>query len=145
MFRRENANVLSGCIYLRLSKDDDCGGESASISNQRKLLLRYAAEHQFTIEKEFCDDGYSGTTFNRPGFKEMISAVEKQEINLILTKDLSRLGRDYIQTGQYTELFFPSRGIRFIAIGDGYDSAYSSSDMIPFRNVVKDTGCLCRV
>lgn len=138
MSQHEKIKDLRGCIYLRLSKDDDSCGESASISNQRKLLLRYAKEHRFTVEKEFCDDGYSGTTFNRPGLKQMIAAVEKQEINLILTKDLSRLGRDYIQTGQYTELFFPSHGIRFIAIGDGYDSAFSSTDMIPFRNVVNE-------
>lgn len=138
MKRCENPNALRGCIYLRLSKDDDSCGESASISNQRKLLIRYAEEHHFTIEREYCDDGYSGTTFDRPGLRQMIAAVEKQEINLILTKDLSRLGRDYIQTGQYTELFFPSHGVRFIAVGDGYDSAYSSTDMIPFRNVVNE-------
>lgn len=133
-----NPISLRGGIYLRLSKDDELSGESASISNQRKLLLRYAAEHGFSIEKEFCDDGYSGTTFNRPGFKQMIADIKEKKINLVLTKDLSRLGRDYIKTGQYTELFFPSHGVRFIAVGDSYDSAVSSSDMIPFRNIVNE-------
>lgn len=132
-----SASIL-GAIYLRLSKDDDTSGESSSISNQRKLLLKYAAEHRLPIVQEYADDGFSGTTFNRPGFQAMIRDVEAQKINLILTKDLSRLGRDYIKTGQYTELFFPSHKVRFIAVGDGYDSAYSSSDMIPFMNVVNE-------
>lgn len=131
-------NPVLGAIYLRLSKDDDTSGESSSISNQRKLLLKYAAEHGLSIVREYVDDGFSGTTFNRPGFLAMIKDVEAGNINLILTKDLSRLGRDYIKTGQYTELFFPSHGVRFIAVGDGYDSAYSSSDMIPFMNVVNE-------
>lgn len=130
-----------GAVYLRLSKDDGAG-ESASIFNQRKFLLKYAKEHGFTVMREYVDDGFSGTTFDRPGFKQMIADVEAGEINLILTKDLSRLGRDYIKTGQYTELFFPSRRVRFIAAGDGYDSACSCSDYIPFMNVVKSRRCL---
>lgn len=127
-----------GAVYLRLSKDDEGSGESLSIANQRKMLLRYASEHSLTIIREYVDDGYSGTSFDRPGFKKMIADIEKKEIRLVLTKDLSRLGRDYIKTGQYTELFFPSRGVRFIAVGDGYDSAFSSTDLIPFRNVVNE-------
>ena len=87
----------------------------------------------------FCRYRYHTSLFDRPGFKRMIEDIEKKEIGLVLTKDLSRLGRDYIKTGQYTELFFPSRGVRFIAVGDGYDSAFSSTDLIPFRNVVKNT------
>lgn len=131
-------SFLSGAIYLRLSKDDEGSGESLSISNQRSLLLRYAREHHFTITREYTDDGYSGTTFNRPGFRQMITDIEHGELRLVLTKDLSRLGRDYIKTGEYTELFFPSHGVRFIAVGDGYDSACSSSDLIPFRNVINE-------
>lgn len=129
---------VRGALYLRLSKDDDAAGESSSISNQRKLLLRYAAEHAFPIVSEYSDDGFSGTTFERPGFQAMIRDVEDGKLNLILTKDLSRLGRDYIKTGQYTELFFPSHGVRFIAVGDGYDSAGANSDLIPFMNVVNE-------
>lgn len=131
-------SFLPGAIYLRLSKDDEGSGESLSIVNQRKMLLRYASEHGLTIIREYVDDGYSGTSFERPGFKKMIEDIEKKEIGLVLTKDLSRLGRDYIKTGQYTELFFPSHGVRFIAVGDGYDSAFSSTDLIPFRNVVNE-------
>lgn len=131
-------SFLPGAIYLRLSKDDEGAKESLSIANQRKMLLRYAAEHGLTVIREYVDDGYSGTSFDRPGFKRMIEDIEKKEIGLVLTKDLSRLGRDYIKTGQYTELFFPSRGVRFIAVGDGYDSAFSSTDLIPFRNVVNE-------
>lgn len=129
---------IRGAIYLRLSKDDESNKESSSISNQRKLLLKYAKLHYFPIIKEYCDDGFSGTSFDRPGFKQMITDIEKKEINLILTKDLSRLGRDYIKTGQYTELFFPAHHVRFIAVGDGYDSALSNDDLIPFRNIINE-------
>lgn len=127
-----------GAIYLRLSKDDEGSGESLSIANQRKLLLSYAAGHHLSILREYVDDGYSGTSFDRPGFKRMIRDIKAGEIRLVLTKDLSRLGRDYIRTGEYTELFFPSHQVRFIAVGDGYDSAFSSPDLIPFRNVVNE-------
>ena len=132
------SQAAAGAIYLRLSKDDEGSGESISIANQRKLLLRYAKEHHFTIIREYVDDGFSGTSFNRPGFQRLIEDIQKKEIRLVLTKDLSRLGRDYIKTGEYTELFFPAHKVRFIAIGDGYDSASSSSDLIPFRNVVNE-------
>ena len=128
----------AGALYLRLSRDDERETESLSISNQRKLLLSYAREHHFPVIGEYADDGYSGTTFDRPAFRRMIRDVEQGKIDLILTKDLSRLGRDYIRTGEYTESFFPSRGVRFIAVGDGYDSALSSPDLVPFRNVINE-------
>lgn len=128
----------AGAIYLRLSKDDEGSKESISIANQRKLLLRYAREHRFTIMREYVDDGFSGTSFDRPGFNRLIEDICKGEIRLVLTKDLSRLGRDYIKTGQYTELFFPAHRVRFIAVGDGYDSASSNADLIPFRNVINE-------
>ena len=131
-------SALPGAIYLRLSKDDEGSRESMSIANQRKLLLKYARDHHFTIQREYADDGYSGTSFCRPAFRRMIADIERGEIRLVLTKDLSRLGRDYIKTGEYTELFFPSHGVRFIAVSDGYDSACSSSDLIPFRNVINE-------
>ena len=85
-------SFLPGAIYLRLSKDDEGAKESLSIANQRKMLLRYAAEHGLTVIREYVDDGYSGTSFDRPGFKRMIEDIEKKEIGLVLTKDLSRLG-----------------------------------------------------
>lgn len=98
---------LRGAIYLRLSKDDDGRKESSSIGSQRRLLLRYAQEKGFPIVREYSDDGWSGTTFDRPAFQEMIRDIKRGEINLVMTKDLSRLGRDYILSGQYTELFSP--------------------------------------
>ena len=127
-----------GAIYLRLSKDDESRRESSSISSQRRLLMSYAKEHDFSIVKEYSDDGWSGTTFDRPAFQEMIQDIKKGSINLILTKDLSRLGRNYIVSGQYTEFFFPSMNVRFIAVNDGYDSAVSDSDMIPFKNIMNE-------
>ncbi len=127
-----------GAIYLRLSKDDESRRESSSISSQRRLLMSYAKEHDFSIVKEYSDEGWSGTTFDRPAFQEMIQDIKKGKINLILTKDLSRLGRNYIVSGQYTEFFFPSMNVRFIAVNDGYDSAVSDSDMIPFKNIMNE-------
>ena len=131
-------SCVRGAIYLRLSKDDETRRESSSISSQRRLLHRYAQAHGFPIVREYSDDGWSGTTFNRPAFQEMIHDIEQGEINLVMTKDLSRLGRDYIVSGQYTELFFPSKNVRFIAVNDGYDSAVSDSDLIPFKNIVNE-------
>ena len=108
-------------LYMRLSRDDGVG-ESSSITTQRKILRVYAEEHDFSIYDEYIDDGWSGTSFERPEFKRMIGDIEAGHIDLVLTKDLSRLGRDYITTGQYTEIYFPSKGVRYIAINDGYDS-----------------------
>ena len=84
------------------------------------------------------DDGWSGTTFDRPDFKRMIQDIEAKKINLVITKDLSRLGRDYITTGQYTEIYFPTKGVRYIAINDGHDSDSPYTDIAPFKNVVKN-------
>lgn len=131
-------NNTQGAFYLRLSKDDDNLKESSSISNQRKLLQEYAQKAGFNIVAEFCDDGVSGTTFDRPGFKQLIQAIEDGLINLVLVKDLSRLGRDYIQTGQYTEVYFPSKNVRFIAVNDDVDSDQPFNDLAPFRNVVNE-------
>lgn len=127
-----------GAIYLRLSKDDESRKESSSISSQRRLLINYAREHDFPVIKEYSDDGWSGTTFERPAFQEMIQDIKQGKINLVLTKDLSRLGRNYIVSGQYTEFFFPSMNVRFIAVNDGYDSEVSDSDIIPFKNIMNE-------
>ena len=130
--------VWEAGLYLRLSKDDKGVQESASIENQRKMLVAYADENRFRIAGVYIDDGYSGTNFERPGFQQMIKDIEAGFINLVLTKDLSRLGRDYIMTGQYTELFFPEHGVRYIAVNDGYDSAGNYNDIAPFKNVVNE-------
>lgn len=124
-------------LYMRLSKEDGTG-ESASISTQKKMLRSYAKENGFDVYREYVDDGYSGTNFERPAFKELLEDIERKLINLIITKDLSRLGRDYIMTGQYTEIYFPSKGVRYIAVNDGYDSESPWSDIAPFKNIVNE-------
>ncbi len=125
-------------IYLRLSKDDG-NSESSGIESQRILLREYAEEHGFEIVKEYCDDGYSGTGFDRPAFKKMLSDAESGKIDLILVKDLSRLGRDYIRTGSYIEEYFPQHDIRFIAVNDSYDTENAEmSELAPFKNVINE-------
>ena len=115
-------------------------GESESISNQRSILQEFAKENNITICSEYIDDGISGTTFERPSFQRMIKHILQNKINMILTKDLSRLGRDYIQTGYYIEKFFPENNVRYIALLDGIDteSDNPSNDITPFRAVFND-------
>ncbi len=125
-------------LYMRLSKDDDGVKESASISTQRKMLRSYAKENEYAVFDEYIDDGFSGTNFDRPDFKRMIQDIEDKKVNMVITKDLSRLGRDYIMSGQYTELYFPSKGVRYIAINDGYDSDSPYNDIAPFRHVINE-------
>lgn len=125
-------------LYLRLSHDDNNSGESQSIQNQRRLLQAYAAQHGFAIVGEYVDDGWSGTRFDRPRFQDMLRDMKKHRFEAVLVKDLSRLGRDYIQTGRYLELVFPEHGVRLIAVGDGIDTARSDTDLAPFRNVINE-------
>ena len=125
-------------IYCRLSKDDAGEGESSSISTQKSILTDYCATSGLDIYKIYTDDGYSGLNFNRPGFQEMMADAEAGHINMIITKDLSRLGRDYIMTGYYLELIFPSKNIRYVALSDGYDSLKSDNDIAPFKNILND-------
>ena len=125
-------------IYCRLSRDDDVQGDSNSIANQKKLLSKYAKEYGFSNIKYFVDDGYTGTNFNRPGFIEMIEAAEAGYIGAIFVKDMSRLGRDYLQVGYYTDNFFPEHDIRFIAVNDGVDSAEGENEFAPFRNIMNE-------
>lgn len=127
-------------IYLRLSKEDETVGQSESIENQKNFITKYVLEQNWNIIDIFIDDGFSGLNFNRPGFKSMLSAIESKKINLVITKDLSRLGRDYIDTGYYIERYFPSKNVRYIAINDGIDtfSNNSNNDMSPFKSVIND-------
>ncbi len=131
-------------LYCRLSHDDELQGESNSIINQKKMLNIYAREHGFVNTQDFVDDGYSGANFDRPAFKEMLEGVEKDEIKTVIVKDMSRLGRNYLQVGMYTEMIFPKKGVRFIAINDGVDSEKGENEMTALRNLfnewlVKDT------
>ena len=125
-------------IYLRLSCDDDVHGESVSISNQRQMLTQYCREHGLRLVDEYVDDGYSGTNFDRPSFQRMLDDIENGKINCVVTKDLSRLGRNYILTGQYTEIYFPSKNVRYIAVSDGVDSEKGESEIAPFLNILNE-------
>lgn len=127
-------------MYIRLSREDGDKQESESISNQRKILQRYIKENDLTLIKEYIDDGVSGTTFNRPGFNELLQDIENKSINMVITKDLSRLGRDYIKTGEYIENYFPEKNIRYVAITDGIDTYIDSTnnDITPFKAIMND-------
>ena len=127
----------NAALYIRLSKDDSLT-ENSSIISQQKMLRDYALENGYSMYREYIDDGFSGTNFNRPGFKKMIEDINANKVNMVITKDLSRLGRDYITAGQYTEIFFPAKGVRFIAINDGYDSTSTYTDLIPFKNILNE-------
>lgn len=135
---KKSSVACRAVLYLRLSRDDDNPGESESIQNQRSLLQGYAAQYGFTIVGEYVDDGWSGTRFDRPRFQDMLRDMEQRRFEVVLVKDLSRLGRDYIQTGRYLELVFPEHGVRLIAVGDGIDTARSDTDLAPFRNVINE-------
>ena len=133
-----NTTTYHAGLYYRLSKDDEQHGESVSIGTQRSILTDYCLDHGFEIVKEYVDDGYSGLNFNRPGFLELRDDIESGKINLVITKDLSRLGRDYITTGYYLEFFFPAKDVRYIAIADGFDSLKSNNEIAPFKNILND-------
>ena len=125
-------------IYLRLSRDDG-NEESQSIQSQREILTAYVQRQGWKIFDEYSDDGYSGTDFNRPGFQRMLNDIESGKINMVITKDLSRLGRNYIQVGYYTEEYFPVKGVRYIAVNDSYDSIdEDGNDFVPLRNFMNE-------
>lgn len=126
-------------LYERLSRDDDLTGDSNSIINQKKLLEDYAREHGFTNCVHFTDDGWSGANFERPNWKRMIAGIESGEIGYVLVKDLSRVGRDYLQVGFYTEVMFREKGVHFIAISNGVDSERrESAEFAPFLNIMNE-------
>ena len=128
-------------MYLRLSKDDERSGESLSIENQRKVLTNYINEQGWTLYDEYVDDGYSGTSFERPGVQRLLEDAKNGKINLIICKDMSRFGRNYIQVGQYVDYIFPMYNIRFIALTDNIDTANNNSasmEMLPIVNVFNE-------
>jgi|GEM_PF-3573399 len=132
------ANDKYTILYARLSQDDGSQGESNSINNQRLILEKYAKENGFENLKFMADDGYSGTNFNRPSFKELMLLVENGQVETIIVKDMSRFGREYLEVGRYTEIVFPNYDVRFIAIGDGIDSLYGNDDFTPFKNIINE-------
>ena len=125
-------------IYVRLSKDDERAGESVSIENQKLMLTKYCEEQGWNDYSIYCDDGASGTNFDRPGVTRLIEDAKDGKIDLILVKDLSRFGRNYIQVGQFTDYLFPMIGVRFIALNDGVDTLHSDNDIMPFRNLLNE-------
>ncbi|WP_434779877.1 recombinase family protein [Streptococcus dysgalactiae] len=126
-------------LYCRLSKDDGNSVESMSIWSQKVMLKQFAESNNIAIYDYYVDDGYSGTNFERPSFKKMITDIENGKINCVITKDLSRLGRNYLQSGAYIEMYFPQKNIRYIAITDGIDTLNSNqNDIMPFKNILNE-------
>lgn len=143
---RGGLKKISAAIYLRLSGDDKGACESTSIRSQRRLLMDYA-EHRddLKITAEYCDDGYSGVDFSRPDFLRMLGDIYAGKISCVIVKDFSRLGRDYIETGRFIQSVFPSMGVRFIAVAEGYDSLYADTSqvriIVPFKNFINESYC----
>ena len=127
----------TAALYCRLSRDDNMDSESNSITNQKRILEKIAKEKGYTDTEFFIDDGITGTTLNRPSFQRMLKAIEAGYISAVIVKDLSRLGRDYLKVGHYTEEFFPQHDVRLIAISDCIDSAEGDNEFAPFKNIMK--------
>ena len=127
-------------LYIRLSKEDENEGPSGSVTNQQSLLHAFVREHRLDVYDTYIDDGWSDTSFDRPGFQRMLRDIEAGKVNMVITKDLSRLGRDYIMTGHYMERYFPEKRVRYISLLDGVDTGIESSanDITPFRAIMND-------
>ena len=135
---RQTTQQLITALYPRLSHEDELQGESNSISNQKRILETYAKQNGFSNLRWYTDDGYSGANFQRPGFQAMLADIEAGKVGTVIVKDMSRLGRKYLQVGMYTEMIFPQKGVRFIAINDGVDSAQGENDFAPLRNIFNE-------
>ncbi len=135
-----NPTEYHAALYIRLSKEDECEGPSQSVTNQKSLLNEFVKEQNLTVYDTYVDDGWSGTDFERPAFQRMIGDIEAKRVNMVITKDLSRLGRDYIMTGHYMERYFPEKKVRYISLLDGIDTGIESSanDITPFRAIMND-------
>lgn len=135
---KEQRKSYIAALYCRLSVDDMQDGTSVSIETQKKILEDYCKNNNITIYDFYCDDGYTGTNFNRPDFQRLLRDAENEQFNMVIVKDLSRLGREYIGVGKYIEEYFPERNIRFVAIGDDYDSEFRKGDLdfvVPMKNL----------
>ena len=139
MLRQATQNLITA-LYPRLSHEDELQGESNSISNQKRILEAYAKQNGFTNLRWYTDDGYSGANFQRPGFQAMLADIEAGKVGTVIVKDMSRLGRNYLQVGFYTEMLFPQKGVRFIAVNDNVDSANGGmdNDFAPLRNIFNE-------
>ena len=136
----KKSELFYTAVYIRLSREDGDKEESDSVGNQRKLLTEYVSKMEnLIIYDVYVDDGYTGTSFDRPSFKRMIADIEQGKVNCVVVKDLSRFGRDYIDTGRYLERVFPELGVRFISISDGIDSVRQAYDMLlPIKNIFNE-------
>jgi DNA invertase Pin-like site-specific DNA recombinase len=137
MFMKKETSS-SAAIYCRLSRDDGFEGESNSIGQQKEMLKKYCADNGFAVYKIYADDGYSGTTFERPSFKEMITDIEYGRVNIVIVKDLSRLGRNNAVVAHYTELYFPQNNIRFIAVNDSIDTFRGENEIMGFKSILNE-------
>ena len=134
---KKESNITA--LYCRLSRDDELQGDSNSIINQKAILQKFADDNGFRNTVFFVDDGYSGTNFDRPDWQRLMTLVEDGKVGTIIVKDMSRLGRDYLKVGYYTEILFPESDIRFIAINNGVDSDNrQDSDFTPFLNIINE-------
>lgn len=136
--KKKKENIGITALYSRLSRDDGTEGDSNSVTNQKRLLQKYTKENGFENTRYYVDDGYTGTNFNRPGFQKLLEDIDLGYVTTIIVKDMSRLGRDYLQVGYYTDNYFPDRNIRFIAINDCVDSNDGENELAPFRNVMNE-------
>ena len=135
---RQTTQIPVAALYARLSRDDELQGESNSIMNQRRILETYCRDHNILNYRFFVDDGWSGANFDRPNFQAMLEGIQNGEIKTVITKDLSRLGRNYLQVGMYTEMLFPQKGVRYIAINDGVDSMQGDNELTPLKNLFNE-------
>lgn len=131
-------SVLRTALYCRLSKDDMLQGDSESIKTQKAMLTQYAKEHGFLVVEVYVDDGWSGLNFQRPDFNRMLDDIEAGRIDVVITKDLSRLGRDHLKVGHFTEIYFPMKNVRYIAVNDGVDTANKNNDIAALKNVMNE-------
>ena len=130
--------ILKTALYCRLSKDDMAQGDSESIKTQKTMLTQYAKEHGFMVVEIYVDDGWSGLNFERPDFNRMLDDIEAGKIDVVITKDLSRLGRDHLKVGHFTEIYFPMKNVRYIALNDGVDTANRNNDIAALKNVMNE-------
>ena len=130
--------IYNTALYMRLSRDDESYGDSVSIETQRTILRKYAAENGLHVVDEYVDDGWSGTNFERPSFKRMMADVDAGKVNCIVTKDLSRFGREHVMMDYYLEFVFPEKQIRYIAVTENEDTERGLSDFVPFKNLFNE-------
>ena len=130
--------ILRTALYCRLSKDDMAQGDSESIKTQKAMLTQYAKEHGFMVVEVYVDDGFSGLNFERPDFNRMLDDIEAGKIDVVMTKDLSGLGRDHLKVGHFTEIYFPMKNVRYIAVNDCVDTASKNNDIAALKNVINE-------